>query len=422
MAISDKSILDPEPPKPGIPLKKSTLAVLAILVLVLGLVSSLLFGAGSPSAAPTAVVKDPSELKQRGSGQAITDEEVAAERAARPSPTVAAAPTHTAVTPLPAGSATLVLPAGVRRDENASALVDNRRRAAVNRGDADVEQEAAVRISKSLVQDFDEAPREREVADSKGKAWALLDAVASGAPQLPSAYVTDQVEKLKTQLLAGQNAAHSEQSWLKEYAKETAEPRRSLSGYPKPQGLVLQQGKVIPAVLGRQINSDLPGRITAYVSADVFDASGKLVIPKGSVLVGRYDSGVKVGQSRLLFAFERLILTNGFSFDLPAAAGTDLAGAAGMTGDVNNHFFKMFGSSLLIGFLADRTRQPSSVTSIGGSGSVGAAGQVLGDVSKTILERNRVIQPTITVEQGTRINVEVVADMVFPSPESRRLQ
>ena len=43
-----------------------------------------------------------------------------------------------------------------------------------------------------------------------------------------------------------------------------------------------------------------------------------------------------------------------------------------------------------------------------------AADQVLSDVSKTILQRNRVIPPTITVDQGTRINVEVAQDMVFP--------
>ncbi|WP_348246333.1 TrbI/VirB10 family protein, partial [Salmonella enterica] len=78
-----------------------------------------------------------------------------------------------------------------------------------------------------------------------------------------------------------------------------------------------------------------------------------LLIPMGSVLVGKYNSDVNVGQSRVMFGFERLILPNGYSFDLPAASGSDLAGASGMTGAVDNHFFKMFGSSLLIALLAD---------------------------------------------------------------------
>ena len=424
MAISEKSILDPDPPKPGVPLKKSTLAVLLILVLVLGVISSLIFVPQSASA-PTAVAKDATELKQLGTGQTIKDEETAAVRLARPAATgITSTSTAAAVTPLPGGTATLVLPPGVRREDNVSAFVDNKRRTAQQRSDGDVEQEAAVRVSKALVQDFDDAPRDSkqdgDAARQRNAVASAVDLMTNGGALLPSAYVAGQVENLKAQLQAGQSSARTEQGWLKEYAKDAADGRKTLSGYPKSPGLVLQQGKIIPAVLGRQINSDLPGRITAYVSSNVFDAAGRLVIPKGSVLVGRYDSGVRVGQSRLLFAFERLILTNGFSFDLPAAAGTDMAGAAGMTGDVDNHFFKMFGSSLLIGVLADRTRQPTSVTSLNGTAPTTAAGQVLGDVSKTILERNRIIQPTITVDQGTRINVEVVADMVFPSPDAQR--
>ena len=185
---------------------------------------------------------------------------------------------------------------------------------------------------------------------------------------------------------------------------------------------MLHQGKVIPAVLGRAINSDLPGRLTAYTTLDIYDSLGKgqLLIPKGSVLDGQYDSDVKVGQARILFAFERLILPDGTSFDLPPAPGSDLRGAAGLDGDVNNHFFKMFASSFFIAVLADQTTTPTG-TNIGSQGAIkGAAGEVLVDVSKTILDRNKVIPPTITVKQGVRINVEVVSDMVFPRAYSRR--
>jgi type IV secretion system protein VirB10 len=116
----------------------------------------------------------------------------------------------------------------------------------------------------------------------------------------------------------------------------------------------------------------------------------------------------------MLFAFERLILPDGTSFDLPPAPGSDMRGAAGIEGNVNNHFFKMFISSFFVAVLADKTTMPSGQTNIGTSGPTTAAGQVLVDVSKSILERNRVIAPTITVPQGQRINVEVVSDMEFP--------
>jgi type IV secretory pathway VirB10-like protein len=190
---------------------------------------------------------------------------------------------------------------------------------------------------------------------------------------------------------------------------------------PATPGFVLRKGKVIPAVTERMLNSDLPGAITARVRENVYDAQGNLLIPFGSTLVGRYDSQIKIGQERVLFAFSDLILPNGVTFKLPAAAGSDLAGAAGVTGDVNNHFFKMFGTSLLIAVLADRTRQPESVTSFGGNPAMTAAGQVLADTSRTVLQRNQNLSPTITVDQGTRINVEVVADMVFTSHYAQKV-
>jgi type IV secretion system protein VirB10 len=82
----------------------------------------------------------------------------------------------------------------------------------------------------------------------------------------------------------------------------------------------------------------------------------------------------------------------------------------------------MFASSLFIAFLADKTAQPQNVTNIGGGDGTTktAAGEVLVDVSKSILDRNKVIPPTITVPQGERINVEVVSDMVFARSYSKR--
>lgn len=408
MAISEKPILDPEPSKPGVPLKKSTLAAMVILLLALGFVSSLVFSGGiSATSTPTPVAKDAKELRQLGNSQTLKEEEAEAAKVAK---AAASAPQHP-------------LPKGVRRDDNSGALFDKKAQAAEAQPAApkgrvrDLELEASTAVTKALAHDFDDSSTSQASDDRPRQAQSRVlggaDDGASGA-QPPSAALAPQIEAFRKQLVQ-QVSGKAEGSWLKDYEQEgSADRRKHLTGYHLPKGLVLRQGKVIPAVLGRQINSDLPGRVTAYVSSNVYDSDGNLLIPMGAALVGRYDSGVKVGQSRLMFAFERLILPNGYSFDLPAAPGSDLAGAAGMTGDVNNHFFKMFGSSLMVAFLADRTKQPSSVTNIGTSGPSTAAGQVLADVGKTILERNRTIPPTITVDQGTRINVEVVADMAFP--------
>ena len=418
MAISESPILDPEASKPGVPLKKSTLAVILVILLALGFVSSLVLSGGSqngPKVSP--VVKDTSALKRVGTDQVLRDEEAEAARKAKQERAQAAANAAASAALPPARPP---VPPSVRREDNTSALFDKQGRASRAK---DLELEAQTRMAKALVTDFDPPRKDGTGSGADPTLQPAVEALGAGgaqsSPKAPSSGVADQIDAFRKQLQAaagGQSSAgRSKEGWLREYADNARANYSVNRGYQAPSRLVLRQGKVIPAVLGRQINSDLPGSVTAYVSSNVYDAEGRLLIPMGASLIGKYDSGVQVGQSRVLFAFDRLVLPNGYSFNLSAAPGSDLAGAAGMAGDVDNHFLKMFGTSLLIAVLADHTKQPENVTQLGGGGPVlTAAGQVLSDVSKTILQRNRVIPPTITVDQGTRINVEVAQDMVFP--------
>jgi len=92
--------------------------------------------------------------------------------------------------------------------------------------------------------------------------------------------------------------------------------------------------------------------------------------------------------------------------------GSDALGQAGMTGDVDNHFLKIYGSSLAIGALTDQvTRQ--QVVPQGAFASSSATGQIMVQTTREILQRGRDVAPTITVARGTVINVEVRQDLVF---------
>lgn len=431
MGLSKESLIAPEDPKPGIPLKKSTIVVAGAGLLALGLASSILFTSGPQQPADLAKAqKDAPATQVVGKPQAIDDElrKVESQSAPVPSP----------------------IPPGIQRTDSSAGLyekplasLEGTKATSVgtpgrsSSGESqqaliDAERESQVRMSKAIVIDFDEGVEARVASSALNVTPAGV--MLTGARELvgtdqrgraPSESASPGINAALERLRHAQAAPAGTKSWMKEYAGEVESRAggKALKSYQPPSDLVLHQGRVIPAVLGRQINSDLPGRITAYTTVDIYDSLGKgqLLIPKGSTLDGKYDADVKVGQSRILFAFERLILPDGTSFDLPPAPGSDLRGAAGITGDVNNHFLKMFASSFFIAFLADKTTPPQNVTNIGTSGSAsGAAGEVLVDVSKSILDRNKVIPPTITVDQGTRINVEVVADMVFPRSYSKR--
>ena len=428
MGLSKESLIAPEEPKPGIPLKKSTLAVLGVAVLALGVASSIMFTSGPQQPADLIQAqKDAPASQVIGKPQSIDEELAKAEALPSPIPTAVQRPDSSAglyekpLASLEGSKVTSVVTANRGPTEESQQAV------------IDAERESQVRMAKAMVVDFDDKAEGSAVATLAGATPAGM--MVTGARDLfgadqrgraPSEIASPAINAALDQLRGAQAASSGSKSWMKEYAGEIEQKAsgRVLRGYQPPSNLILHQGKVIPAVLGRQINSDLPGRITATTTVDVYDSLGKgqLLIPKGSTLDGQYDAEVKVGQSRILFGFERLILPDGTSFDLPPAPGSDLRGAAGISGDVNNHFFKMFASSLFIAFLADKTTQPQNVTNIGGdSGTTKtAAGEVLVDVSKSILDRNKVIPPTITVPQGERINVEVVSDMVFSRSYAKR--
>ncbi len=189
---------------------------------------------------------------------------------------------------------------------------------------------------------------------------------------------------------------------------------------PKPArgAYALMQGSVIEAALMTEIKSDLPGDIKAQTIVDVYDNSGTwVVIPKRSVLVGKYNNEVKIGQEKIMAAFSRIIFPSGASVDLGAMKAAEADGASGIGDDVDNHFLKMFGTNFLIAGIAQLFQNESSSTTVNSYGTTNitnTAGDILADTVKTTNERNRTIQPTVTAYKGRRFIIMVNKDMVLP--------
>ena len=107
------------------------------------------------------------------------------------------------------------------------------------------------------------------------------------------------------------------------------------------------QGMLIPAVLETAFDSNQPGLARAIVSRDVRGFDGKRVlIPRGSRLVGEYGSDVAPGQNRALIRWTRLIRTDGVTIALDSPSA-DTLGRGGVRANVNSHFWGQFGSALL---------------------------------------------------------------------------
>ncbi|CAJ0796568.1 TrbI/VirB10 family protein [Ralstonia holmesii] len=178
-------------------------------------------------------------------------------------------------------------------------------------------------------------------------------------------------------------------------------------------------GTVIAAALVTGIKSDLPGDVIATVTEPVYDsAMGKyLLIPQGSRILGKYNSQVSFGQSRVQMVWNRIILPDTSSLTLDNLVGTDTAGYAGLEDGVDRHWGRMFAGAALTTLLgsgaelaAPENRQNGNRVIIAGRGglqdSVNHAGQEM-------TQRNMNVQPTLTAQPGLPVRVIVNRDLVL---------
>ena len=207
--------------------------------------------------------------------------------------------------------------------------------------------------------------------------------------------------------------ANSNERFLRD-ASETAVVEAKAVRLPNQDSLVTQ-GTFISGVLETAINSDLPGLTRALVDKDVYSRTGRhVVIPKGSRLIGRYQSGVQTGQARIFIIWSRLERPDGVVVDI-GSTGTDPLGNAGLTGNVDTHFFERFGASVLftalsplIALATDENNQSTQTQEIMEEGR-----QSFNRSAEIALENAINIPPTIRVPQGTEINIFVNRDLSF---------
>ncbi len=192
-------------------------------------------------------------------------------------------------------------------------------------------------------------------------------------------------------------------------------------------GLRLEAGTVLPAALVTAVDSDVAGPLVAQVTQDVFDRDQRqVVIPRGSRLLGAYDSQVALGESRLLVAWSRVIFPDGSGLSFPGLPAATRAGEAGLPGSVDNHLARVFGSAVLLSVLGAGVQlsQPQESATFGAAaatrqGAAAAVGQELSSVAIEILRRQLSVPPTIRIAAGTRFYVFLRGDVRFDEPASR---
>ena len=245
---------------------------------------------------------------------------------------------------------------------------------------------------------------------------AAAPGFAANAAFDPMAAAPASTAALPADPTAVQNRQDQKEAFLKGGSTET---RNSGNLQMPASPYQVMAGTVIAGALVTGIKSDLPGDVIATVTEPVYDtATGRfLLIPQGSRILGRYNSQVSYGQSRVQVVWNRIILPDTSSLTLDNLAGTDPAGYAGLEDDVDWHWDRIFAGAALTTLLgigaelaAPENRQDGDRIIIAGRDS---AQDSINQVGQEMTRRNLNIQPTLTSRPGLPVRIIVARDLVL---------
>jgi type IV secretion system protein VirB10 len=180
------------------------------------------------------------------------------------------------------------------------------------------------------------------------------------------------------------------------------------------QRLLLPKGAFIDCTLETAIDSTLPGMTTCVMATDAFGVDGQVVLmERGTKLIGETRGQVQQGSARVFVLWTEARTPGGVIVPL-ASPGADELGRSGLSGTVNTHFWQRFGAAIMVSVI-DGAVQGAVQSARGGNGSVIVDPSASQGVMTEVLKGTVNIPPTVTQQQGDRIQVLVARDLDFRS-------
>jgi type IV secretion system protein VirB10 len=178
------------------------------------------------------------------------------------------------------------------------------------------------------------------------------------------------------------------------------------------------EGTVIETVLLNRLDGTFAGPVTCLVTTPVYSHDRQaIVIPAGARVLGSSSPVQTWGDSRLAVSFHRLVMPDGRTHSLERFKGLNQIGDTGLKGQVNRHYWQVFGASLAIGGISGLaqwgTRSGFDSYTFGDSYRQ-AAGSSLAASAGRVLDRYLNVLPTITIREGYRIKVYLTNDLELP--------
>jgi type IV secretion system protein VirB10 len=159
----------------------------------------------------------------------------------------------------------------------------------------------------------------------------------------------------------------------------------------------------------------------------VYSFDGRaLLLPKGSKVLGKYQA--EPNGSRVAVVWDRIITPNGINVDM-SSPGVDPLGGAGYPGYVDSHWGSRISAALLISMLSDafsyEAAEHGPRTASISNGVVvetpfqSRTADTLQDLAGQAVRKAANRPVTVTINQGTIVDVYVTRDVDFSGVASR---
>lgn len=191
---------------------------------------------------------------------------------------------------------------------------------------------------------------------------------------------------------------------------------------PNPD-FVITQGTIIPCILQTAIDTNLAGYVKCVLPQDVRGATGNVVLmDRGTTVVGEIQKGLQQGDERVFVLWSRAETPSHAIISL-ASPGADGLGRAGLAGQVDTHFWKRFGGTIMLSLIQGVFQAGSSYLGKTENGDSFSSSQSSGpQVAETALRASIDIPPTLRKNQGDTASIFVARDLDFSGVYQLRIK
>lgn len=185
-----------------------------------------------------------------------------------------------------------------------------------------------------------------------------------------------------------------------------------------PDDWVVASGRFLPVTLQTTISSEVEGAFTMVTRKPLMDETGRIIlIPQGHPVVAIYkSSNLLLGNERIP-TFALRVTIHGREVELGEMPILDGTGTQGLTGEVDNHVWRLVWTSIFIeGLYAGQQVLSQSLANSGDGDSVNitGVGQHSSQVARQRLGRAQDTRPTVRIAAGELGNILVTKALRFP--------